>query len=302
MTRLLWRRIGPWLTPALVALEVGLVWSGLLSLRAAVVVGVVVEALLWVTVLSRVWAGLGRYRADRSTGADVWQAVEAGLARVLPRKFARLLLVEPRMLVAIVQWVRRRGTSAPRLTFRYDQQIRPLTLGLVLLVVVEGAALESVLALALPGSPWVWVTLGLHVYGVVWLLGFHASIVTRPHRLTRHALHLYDGVFTELVVPRAAVLGVRASHISNFGRSGLKTVGAGEAVFALGDATVTLTLDPRTPVLAGGEVVDPALHRLHITVDDAPSLVRALTLWEEDPHSGRLRSGSRPSRASSGRS
>ncbi len=50
------RRVGPWLTPALVVAEVALASSGLLPLREAVVSAVAVELALWVVVAARVVA------------------------------------------------------------------------------------------------------------------------------------------------------------------------------------------------------------------------------------------------------
>ena len=50
-----WGRVlGPWVTPTVVALDVALVWSGVLSVRTAVAVGLLIELLLWATVASRV--------------------------------------------------------------------------------------------------------------------------------------------------------------------------------------------------------------------------------------------------------
>lgn len=76
------RAILPWLTPVLVGAEVGLVWSGWLSLSHAIVAGLVIETLVWLTVFARVAAGLRQWRSDRAAGLDAWQAAEDGLARL----------------------------------------------------------------------------------------------------------------------------------------------------------------------------------------------------------------------------
>lgn len=58
-----WRRARPWLTAALITVEVALVWSGLLPLRIAVFIGVAVEALLLVVAATGAVAGARRFRA-----------------------------------------------------------------------------------------------------------------------------------------------------------------------------------------------------------------------------------------------
>lgn len=271
MTRPVWRRLGPWLTPALVIVEVVLVTTRLLSVRDAVLVIIVVEAALAVTVASRMVAAARRFRAERARGADAWAAAEDGLARLVPRKLARVLLIEPRLFACLVRWVTGRHDGRSPGTFRYDRGARPLFGVAVGLVVVEGAVADALLA-ALTSGPWVWLGLGLHVYGLVWLGGFYASLAVRPHRLTDDALLVRDGIFTELTIPYATIARARAAHHAGFGRSGLRIDGAA-ATLAFGDATATLDLDP--PLPAGPRSVP--VTTLHLTVDDPPSFVTALT-------------------------
>lgn len=266
------RRIGPWLTPALVAVEVVLVWSGRLGLGAAIGIGLAVEALLWITAVSRVVVGLRRFRAGRAAGGHVWQAAEDGLAALVPRPLARVILVEPRMWVCLVRWV---TGHYPRTGFRYDAGLRVLIWTIVGLVVVEGTIVELLLGLVLPGSVWVWVSLGLHLYGLLALLGFLASWATRPHLFDDHGLRLRDGILAELVVPYAAVVGVRAARRPNFGRSGLK-INDGAGLLAHGDATVTLTLDPTSPIAVAGRPGSLPLDYMAITADEARKFVDAL--------------------------
>src|SRR5262245_33254720 len=84
-----WRRLGPWATPVLVVVEVALVWSGVFQVRTAIVVGLVVEALLWATAVSRTIAAVREFGRGRSGGLDIWQALEDGLAQLVPRRVAR---------------------------------------------------------------------------------------------------------------------------------------------------------------------------------------------------------------------
>jgi hypothetical protein len=266
------RRIGPWLTPALVAAEITLVWSGLLGMRTAVGLGLGIEALLWAVVASRLLAGLRRFRAGRAAGLDAWQAAEDGLAALLPRPVARVILFEPRLWVCLIRWVTGRY---PKTGFRYDASLRTIIWAAAVLVAVEGAIVDLLLELLLPGSVWVWVALGLHLYGLLVLLGFLASWATRPHLLDEHALHLRDGIFTELVIPYSEITCARVARQPNFGRSGLKIDGS-TGVLACGDATVALTLDPLRPLSVPNRSSSVPLASLVITADEPRPFVDAL--------------------------
>jgi hypothetical protein len=266
------RRIGPWLTPALVAAEIALVLSGLLGVRTAVGVGLGIEALLWATAASRVLAGLRRFRAGRAAGLDAWQAAEDGLAAVLPRRMAKLILFEPRLWVCLARWATGRY---PKTGFHYDASLRTIIWTAAALVVIEGAIVDLLLELLLPGGVWVWVALGLHLYGLLVLLGFLASWATHPHILDEHGLRLRDGIFTELVIPYSAVTDARVARQPNLGRSGLKIDGT-TAVLACGDATVALALDSTRPLAVHGRPEGISLASLATTVDQPRTFVDAL--------------------------
>lgn len=270
-----WRKVAPWLTPLLVAVEVGLVWSGLLGLRDAVILGLVVEALLWVVALRGVVAGVRHYRAGRATGLDLWQSAEAGLAQLVPRSLAKVILFEPRLWVCLARWVTGRYPTEATRAFRYDAGLRWIFWGAAGLVVLEGAAVDVVLGLALPGSIWVWVSLGVHAYALLGVVGFLASWVTRPHLVADDALLVRDGTLNELTVPYPAIRDARAEVRPRFGRSGLRVDDGGHAVLALGDATVALTLDPTQPVDIAGRGPTP-LATLRVTVDRPGEFLWAL--------------------------
>ncbi|MGH9103846.1 MAG: hypothetical protein ACRDYD_12825 [Acidimicrobiales bacterium] len=161
--------------------------------------------------------------------------------------------------------------------YGYDRSLRVVLWLAIGLVAVEGTAVDVVVALGLPGSLWVWVVAGAHLYALVLLLGLLASFRTRPHLLEAETLRLRDGVFRELVVPYDAILDVRSAVLPNFGRSGLKLDETGRtALLASGDATVALTLDPRLPILVTGRHRMLAVVALSITADAPGDFVAAL--------------------------
>lgn len=277
MIRRAWRRAGPWLTPALIAVEVALVWSGELGLRTAVVVGLAVETLLWIAALEGIAAGIRRFRAGRATGMGAWQAAEDGLARLVPRPVAKVILFEPRLWICLTRWITGRYPRDPGRAFRYDASLRPIVWIALALVVIEGAVVDIVLELALPGTIWVWVSLGVHVYALLIVLGFLASWITRPHLLTENSLRVRDGIVAEMLIPYDAITTVRVAVRSNFGRSGLRVDETrGTVLLGFGDTNVDITLDPARAARITGHGHHSALTALALTADAPHDIVRAL--------------------------
>lgn len=271
-------RAGPWLTPALAIAEVCLVWSGLIGLRTAIVAGAVVEALLWGMVLTRVVAGLRRFRSARAAGVGGWQAAEDAVALLVPRRLARLVLLEPRLWLCLARWATGRHDGRSARSYSYHRGTRVLFAAVIGLVVLEGAVVDAVLAVALPGSVWAWVAAGVHLYALAWLAGLWASFVTRPHLLADDAFHVRDGVFTELVVPYSAIRGARVVRGSNLGRSGFKIDPERQAAtLALGDTTVVVDVDPAAQLLVNGLRHPGPVATLAITIDKPHDFVQALS-------------------------
>lgn len=281
------RAAGPWATPVLVAIEIALVWSGLISLQTAIVVVIGVEIVLAVTVAGRSVVALRRFRTGRASGVDGWVAAEDGLAAMIPRRAAHLLLIEPRLWVSLARWItgRHDGRRVPA-AFRYDGRLRPLLWMAVALVVVEGAAAELVLALTVQQRVWLAVSLAIHLYAVLALAGMVAAFATRPHVIQGGVLRIRDGVFTEVLVPTAAISGARRVVRPSFGRSGPRVDRAGRRMLlAHGDADVELTLDRREPVTVIPPAADSDLiDTLSITVDDPDDFIERLAAHRRVAH------------------
>lgn len=273
----MWRKIGPWATPALVVAEIVLVWSGLLSIGGAVIIAVLVESLLAVTAITRGLAAWRCFREGRAAGRAVWIAAEDGLAQIAPRPLARALLIEARMWACLLSWVGGRHDGNRPGAFSYRGGLHALLVAVLAFTVVEGATVEVVLAAAFPHSAWPWIVLALHGYGVVWLAGLLASLHTQPHLLDTQVLRLRDSIFAEIVIGYAAITDVRRIHESGLARSGFKTDPAtGSARLTYGDATIVLTLDPVQTIEINGQPVSERLHSLSITVDDPGTFQQAL--------------------------
>lgn len=273
-----WRRAGPWATPLVAVVEVVLVTSKLLAVHTAVLAGLLVEAAFWLTAISRTRAALARYRSERRERANGWRAAEDGIAELVPRPLARVLLLEPHLLACLARWAAGHHEGRSPASFTYHRGIRFVVLSIVAVVVVEGAVVEALLAALLPGTgkAWVWVALGVHLYALVWLAGFHASLVTHPHRVGAGALLVRDGIFSELEIPYVAVLGARRTARPNLGRSGLKLdPETASATLAVGDANVAIDLDPASPAHRPSDD-DVCLRVLYLTVDEPERFIDEL--------------------------
>jgi len=96
------------LLPVLILSAVALVWADVLSLRDAVLVVIAVEVLLVVVGGRQVFLAARRFRRGCRAGLDGWAALEDGLAVLLPRRAARLVALEPRLMACLLRWATRR--------------------------------------------------------------------------------------------------------------------------------------------------------------------------------------------------
>lgn len=169
------------------------------------------------------------------------------------------------MIRCLVEWLCRRRPAG----FQYGRSFRPVVWVLLVLTIVEGAIAELTLGYLLAGTFWPWATLGLHVYGLLWVLGLLASLEVRPHVVEDGALVLRDSVFGELCVPLTAVRSFSAISQAGMLRSGLKVEGD-VATFAYGDANVAVDIDVvDDPRLAG-------VRQIRFTVDDRERFLAAV--------------------------
>ncbi len=266
------------LTLGLVFLRVALGHAGLFNARATVLVLAGLEALALAVAGRQVVLAVRGYRRDRTAGLDVWAALEAGLAVLLPRPLARLAALEPRLWYCLGRVLVRRGRRTDGLDFPYH---RRSPIGAIVFVALLTAPVE-ILVFELV-IPWAWLRLLLlvaAVYSFVWLLGLYASLAVLPHRLEPAALRLRYGALAEGRIPYAAIAAAeRARRPSPGGRDGARVADEGGAralYLAVGGRTdLTLRLrEPRT--FSGLRGPTPPVETVHLATDDPDRLVRAL--------------------------
>jgi hypothetical protein len=131
---------------------------------------------------------------------------EARLARtfgaLLPAPLARLagfelVLASTALRFVFGGW---RRPVPPGFTYHRECALRFVLALLPLLALGDFLLLELVL---LPNVE-TWLRIGLHalaIYGLVWLLGFYASVRVRPHQLVDGLLTLHRGMLSRVDVP-----------------------------------------------------------------------------------------------------
>lgn len=209
-----------WVFPALVIIEIGLVQTGILSLKDALFAVVGVEILLAVVAGRQIITGFRRYRANRAAGFDPWQAVEEGLTVFVPRKVARVISLEPKLWAYLWQWIFRRRPPNPD-AFAYRKRS---IMGVLLIVAVLTAPGEILLWEIL--IPWNWPRLALLVlslYALLWIFAFYASLSVLPHRLNSDFLRLHYGALAEGRIPYSSIDSVEVGQRKTpDGREGLR--------------------------------------------------------------------------------
>lgn len=264
-----------WLLPLLIVVEFVLVRAGWLDAGSAVMLAVGVEVLLVLVAGRQVIVAVRRYRSGRTAGLDGWAALEDGLSVLLPRRVARVVALEPRLWACLLTWLRRRGRRTAG-EFSYH---RRSIVGLMLVIVVVSTPAELLLVELFVPWAWLrWLLLVAALYGLLWLVGFYASLVTLPHRLAQTGIRLYYGVLVEGQVPYAAIeqVELRRRNVPG-GRDGLQLAPSDEAAYlAVGGRTdVTLTLS--TPIILRGLLRStPPVRTVHLAADQPAALAAAL--------------------------
>ncbi|HET9982237.1 MAG TPA: hypothetical protein VFQ38_01565 [Longimicrobiales bacterium] len=263
-----------WLVPAGIVLDIGLFRSGLVSGRAALALGAALEV---VTLgVAGVLAGqvVRRYRTERRAGVDAWMALEDGVALLLPRAAAGVVVLELRLWTSLWVWAARRRRPGPS-EFSYRRGARVgLVLALVLLTTpVEVLALELLI-------PWRWLRIVLAVsavYAVFWVAGLYGSLAVLPHRLEATGARFRYGALASVFVPYAAMESVSLEKRPlPGGRPGLRLAADGAAYLSATDrAAVTIRVPGGVAIRRVTGETAPVT-TLHLGADTPDALLAAL--------------------------
>jgi hypothetical protein len=249
--------------------------SGRLDAGVALGIGLLIELGIFLVVLWQIVVVARRYRRNRAAGLDFEAALEDGLARIFPRRFARLLALEPRLWSSLFRWLfRRRPPTANE--FRYTKHT---IMGMVIGLVLFTAPVELfIIELLIPWPVVRWILLFIAVYSAIWLLGLYAAMKVRPHRLDPDGLRLYNGIMADGYIPYDQITAITAERRRPpKDGEGLQVAPAERAAYLAIGGRTDLTLRLRAPVILQGLLTPtPPVLTVHFTADEPDRLVAAL--------------------------
>ncbi|MFE7129427.1 hypothetical protein ACFVIM_01035 [Streptomyces sp. NPDC057638] len=193
-------------------------------------------------------------------------------ARAALRVTRRLLVHELRTFHSLGLWVARRRHAVPRdgHALPYTSPQTAMVWGFIVVSAMETAALAMLI-------PWPLVhrvTLVVHVYGLVLMVGMHAACVTRPHVVAADgSLRLRYGALFDLRVPAEAIVRARVERRYPSGRLVQPREDGSLELIVGGQTTVTVELTRPLPYRRplGGR---GTAHTVRFHADDPAELVR----------------------------
>lgn len=259
-----------WIPFIIVAVNLTLLFTGVVNLAQAAVLIVVLELCLFGVVVVEFAAMRIAFRRARTRGATRTAALMASLDACLPPAVAFVIRQELLVMLAIPRVFRRRSGTGPA-ELRSAGIAPPVSTG-ILLVTVPGC----VLSLVFVGGPeWLrWVLFGVCLYFALYALGFRALYTTTVHSVGGGELRVRHGATVDLPFSTAGITAVREEE-------GLDRGNAVEA----GDGTLTASLFGRTNVVvefAEPETVsffdrdEEQVTRVRFFTDDPAAAVEAI--------------------------
>lgn len=274
-------RASKWGLGAVVAAETAL----LVCLLAGIRVPAPVMAVAEVCTVAVVAVGVARlcrvYRAARVEGAPRSPAASAAVRAAVPAPMRRLLWHELLLWASLFRWVLRRphGVGDGEASARYAGAQAAVMWGMLFVSVVE----TVVLALLVP---WPVVHLALLVldgWGVFFVVGLHASCVTRPHVVGADgSLRVRYGALVDVRVPAGLIVSARVER--RYPTGTLLRFGEDDAVDLIVGSSTTVTVRLAEPVAFRRPLGRTAWARtLRFHADDPAPLVAALTARRPEP-------------------
>ena len=249
--------------------------SGRFDAGLALGIGLVLELGLFLIVLWQIIVVARRYRRNRAAGLDFEAALEDGLARIFPRRLARLVALEPRLWGSLFRWLFRRRPLAAH-EFPYT---RRSIMGSVIGLVLFSAPVELfVIELLIPWPVVRWILLFIALYSAIWMLGLYAAMKVHPHRLDDTGLRLYNGVMADGTIPYDQIAAITVErHRPPKDGEGLQVAPTERAAYLAIGGRTDVTLRLRAPVVLQGLLTPtPPVLTVHFTADEPERLAAAL--------------------------
>lgn len=201
--------------------------------------------------------------------------VENSFALLLPRRAARMVMLEFQLWACLLLWLFRRR-RADLSAFTYHKRS---IFGVFLIAALFSSPVEILLFEFL--IPWTWLRLLLliaSVYSLVWVLGLYASLVTLPHQLDAEGVRLRYGALAEGFIPFATIAEVaREKRKTPKKTQGLSLSADQPAAYFGIDGTTDVVLHLFAPQQMRGFLNStPPVSTVYLAVDEPERFVREL--------------------------
>ncbi|GGM41725.1 hypothetical protein GCM10012275_10860 [Longimycelium tulufanense] len=253
-----------WILPAVLLVELVLIFGGVISLSDGVMVVVILEATIALVVIAELLAMRRAVKRARARGQTLFQAVLDSLDQVLPPWGARIIRHDLIMWRAI--WFVLHGqqdVSHDGAAIHYSKQLRPMFWVFFFIFPIEAVLVE----LLLPWPTVRLVLLILGILGIIWYLAFIATLYKYPHTIDPRTLRVRWSAFHNYSVPAAKIQSVR------FTRKRWQVKRSVEVV----DGVLVAEIEKETNVLV--QLREP--HRMHLGKHGVWE-VTAVALWADD--------------------
>jgi len=259
------RRFARWALPIVVAVELVLVFSGVMDVSTAATLVVALELTLAALVVSQMFVLRSVVKQARSEGRSVFDVVSSSLDDVMPSFAARLFRHDLSTFRALYLAVRRRkDLESGAVPIEYSAQLKPKFWVFFALFPAEIVAVHFI-------TPWAPVRAALFVVGVlsaVWFAGIVAALYVYPHSVDQRRLRVRWAAFQDHTVPTRQIDTVR--QVKKSWDLGLR----GNVV----DDVLVMETENETNLLIG--LTDP------VSIDmgrRGRRSVCAVALWADDP-------------------
>lgn len=269
------RRLAALVTPLLAVVAFALHRGDFVSGSQALLLAAGVEVLLFARMFLRVGSFTRAYRQSRGAGGNGGTRFREALAASNSGPFAKIFLGELLVWHSLWRFVRG-GWKRREGDFSYHRR-SPL-IGLVLVTVITAPAELLVIELVVPWRMVKLILLLLALYSLLWILGYAASQIGSPHRVTSDGVQIRKGFLASTTIPLHAIAHIDTTREAlPPGAEGWgATIIDSTAYFAVaGRADVDLSLNAPVVVrhLIGNS--EP-LMRVRVAVDEPSSFARAI--------------------------
>lgn len=200
-----------WAPFVVVAVELVLLFAGVIDVAEAAVAIVVLEGALAVILIGEAATLWSAYGKARQSGRSRAAAASAALDAALPPVMARLVKQELSMIASLAGIFGRRETSGETVV-PYGSNLRTLLKALIVVSILEIVVVGIVVELFVSSAVIRWGLLIVSVYMFLWACAFTSSMRRRPHVVGPEQLRLRFGTLIDIPIPTRLIGSVRADR------------------------------------------------------------------------------------------